>query len=610
MFEVAEGHVAHAGVFVVADVVLYAGAAAMVALNRGDLAGLVSEDRLEAVPVMVDTILRGATVQDLNVDTGMLNHYTNGPWPRRFARGRPLRDDLSAADGLGVEQAGVALRTSEAMLKPKPASKGRCTLTQTQLEDALYIGGQWSTASGPAVAARNPATESILAEVPSATAADVERALDAAKSARRSWAQLPATERAGHLRVVAGIVEDNAEDLAQALVAEGGKPVAIARGEVAFAIAYIRYISEWDRRIEGEILPGDTAEERIHLQRVPLGVVAALCAWNFPIALYFRKVAPALLTGNTVVVKPSEVTPLSSIMLTRLIDRHGSLPPGVLNLVTGDSLTGDALVRSPKADMITMTGHRDTGKIIVANAAPNLTRVSVELGGKAPAIVLADADLETAVEAVCTARHYFAGQVCTCAERVYVHASVFDEFTDRYLSKVRTLRVGQPGTTDIDLGPLVSEAQRTKAETAVSRAVRDGARVVEGGDRPAGPEFASGYWFSPTVLLDVHGGMDVVREETFAPITPIIAVSSLEDAVAQANDTRYGLSAYLYTADYRTVMRTTAALEFGEIYVNRTLGEAMQGFHIGHKESGLGGEDGKHGVLKYTQLQTVYHNYA
>jgi lactaldehyde dehydrogenase / glycolaldehyde dehydrogenase len=246
---------------------------------------------------------------------------------------------------------------------------------------------------------------------------------------------------------------------------------------------------------------------------------------------------------------------------------------------------------------------------VMADAAGNLTRVSLELGGKAPVIVWEDADLDLAVEAITMARHVNSGQACTSAERVFVHDSLFDAFVDRYTDRVAGLRVGDP-FGEVDLGPLASADQYRKATSAVERSIDEGARVVLGGGRPDGNAFERGYWLAPTVLVDVDPVMDVMREETFGPVTPIARVSSLEQAFALANETRYGLSALIFTDDYRTAMRAAHEFDFGELYINRSIGEQVQGHHAGHKQSGLGGEDGKHGVLRYTQLRTVYHNFA
>jgi lactaldehyde dehydrogenase/glycolaldehyde dehydrogenase len=314
-------------------------------------------------------------------------------------------------------------------------------------------------------------------------------------------------------------------------------------------------------------------------------------------------------TGNTVVIKPSEVTPLASIELIRLIDEHLALPPGVVNLVTGGPDTGRALVANPRASLISFTGHRDTGKEIMRVAADNLARTSLELGGKVPAIVWKDADLDLAVDAIIAARHTNCGQVCTSAERVLVHKDVLDEFTERYVAAAQALRIGDP-TGDVDLGPLVSQAQWRKTAAAIENALSEGAQLVTGGGRPAGDAFSAGYWHEPTVLRQVSPRMEILREEVFGPVTPIIGVDSLDEALAISNESRYGLSAYVFSNDYRAIMRVVDRLEFGEIFVNRTLGESVHAHHAGFKESGIGGEDGKWGLLRYTQVKTVYHHHG
>ncbi|RBQ18290.1 aldehyde dehydrogenase [Spongiactinospora rosea] len=483
------------------------------------------------------------------------------------------------------------------------------TATHIGSEAGLYIAGSWRRGGGPAIPVINPATEDVIATVPSATPEEVEEALAAAQRAQREWGRAPGGVRGALVRAIGDVIRANATELAELQTAEVGKPLAISHAEIAMAAQLADYTAGWDRRIEGEILPSDNADEVIHLNRVPIGVVAAVTAWNAPVALLVRKIAPALVAGNAVVVKPSELAPLSSIALVRMIAEAVDLPPGLLNLVTGGPETGLALVTSPRTGLVTLTGHRDTGKKVMAAAAANLTRVSLELGGKAPAIVWADADLDSAVPAVAMARHFNGGQVCTSAERVFVHESVFEEFVARYTALVGHLRVGDP-LTEVELGPLAGAAQRDKSIGAIERAKAEGARVVLGGGRPDGDAFERGFWVAPTVLVDVEPGMHIMREEVFGPVTPIAKVDTLERAFELANETRYGLSAYLYTADHRIAMRAERDLDFGELYVNRSIGEQAQGHHSGHRESGLGGEDGKHGVLRYTQLRSVYHNYA
>jgi lactaldehyde dehydrogenase/glycolaldehyde dehydrogenase len=455
----------------------------------------------------------------------------------------------------------------------------------------------------------NPATEATLAMVASASSTDIDDAVAAAATAQRAWSRTPGRVRGAYVRGIADVLRKNAEALGRSLTAEVGKPLAAAHGELDFAANYAEYVAGWDRRIEGEIVPSDNVDETINLLRVPLGVVVAITAWNFPIALFVRKVAPALIAGNTVVAKASEVAPLSTSTLIAMLDQQLELPRGVLNYVSGAGDVGRALVRHPGASMVTFTGHRDTGKQIMLDAAPNLTRVSLELGGKAPAIVLDDADLGRAVDAISIARHTNSGQVCTCAERVILQENAYDEFVERYARKAMSLRVGDP-TTDVDLGPLASDRQHAKAVGAIEQAVAEGATVVAGGGRPNGRTFERGYWLQPTVLVDMPRGANVMREEVFGPVTPIIRASSFEDALEIANDTRYGLSAFIFTSDYRRAMRAAQDLDFGELYINRSHGEQVQAHHSGHKESGMGGEDGKHGVLRYTQLRTVYHSYG
>lgn len=477
------------------------------------------------------------------------------------------------------------------------------------LPGTQYVDGAWSESAGESLTVIDPAAETPLAELPSSTADDVERALRAARRAQPDWARTPSVVRGAQLRAIADLIAEHKESLAALLVREVGKPAEQAAGEVAFAELFIRYNAEWDRRLEGEILPGDAPGETIHLLRVPVGVVAAICPWNFPLAVFCRKLGPALLTGNTIVAKPSQVAPLAVLELVRLVDEHLDLPAGVLNLVSGAADTGRALVRSELSSLVSFTGHRDTGKAIMAEAARNLTRVSLELGGKAPAIVWKDADLDVAIPAIVAARHTNAGQVCTSAERVLVHEDLLDAFTDRYVAAVEALTVGDPAGA-VDMGPLVSAEQLAKTQAAVELALEEGAEVVTGGGRPAGDAYARGYWHAPTVLRGVRPGMSVMTDETFGPVTPIAGIRSLDEALAVANDSRYGLSAYLFSRDYGTVMRSVAELEFGEIYVNRTLGESVHAHHAGFKESGLGGEDGKWGLLRYTQIKTAYHHHG
>ncbi|MFC4550056.1 MULTISPECIES: aldehyde dehydrogenase [Halorussus] len=472
-----------------------------------------------------------------------------------------------------------------------------------------YIDGEWCTAGTESFDVINPATEEVVATVPSATDEEVSNALAAADRAQDEWKNRPGIERANLLREMGDVIEESVADVAPLLVAEQGKPRSSAESEIVATADLARYVAGWGRRIEGDIVPSDNERESIHLQRHPVGTVVGIVPWNYPISIFTRKVFPALIAGNSIVVKPSEETPLATIRLLQRFDEELDLPDGLVNLVLGGGQVGERLVTADRTDYVTMTGSTETGKAIMRAAADSLTPVSLELGGKAPAIVCADADIDEAVEDVLTARITNAGQVCTCAERVYVHESVAEEFTEKYVEAASAVSVGDP-TTDPDMGPQVNTAELRKTDDAVRSAVDDGASVRLGGQTPAGSEFERGYWYEPTVLTDVDQSMDVIQSEVFGPVTPIVPVSSVEEAIEYANDVEYGLSSYVYTTDYRTAMRAAEELEYGETYLNRTLGEAWQGHHIGWKESGLGGEDGKYGVLKYTQLKSVYHDYS
>ena len=473
---------------------------------------------------------------------------------------------------------------------------------------AHYIGGQWQEPSGDdTVEVRNPTTEDVIGDFPTATEQEVQAAVEAANKAQVDWGRRPPKERGDLVREVADLMLEHQDELATLLVKEQGKPRSVAEGEIEASADLAEYMAEWDRRIEGDILPGDTRDESIHLQRQPVGVIAGIIPWNYPLAVFIRKFAPALVAGNTLVAKPSEVTPVATLRLTELIDEHVDIPDGVYNLVLGAGETGENLVTSRDIDMISMTGNVETGKQIMRQAADNLTEVSLELGGKAPAIVWKDADVDAAVDDVLTARITNTGQVCTCAERVYVHSDVRDEFEQKYVDAARDIELGDP-ESDPDMGPHVNERELGKTEEAVERASEQGAQIELGGETPG--EFESGYWYEPTVVTDVEQEMDIMQEEIFGPVTPIMEIDSLDEAIEYANDSRYGLSAYLFTNDYQVAMRASEELEFGETYINRTLGESWQGHHIGWNESGMGGEDGKYGFLKYTQLKTVYHNYA
>jgi lactaldehyde dehydrogenase/glycolaldehyde dehydrogenase len=473
---------------------------------------------------------------------------------------------------------------------------------------SLFIGGAWVPSSGDArLTIRSPATGALVATVPDANDADVDRAVDAAAAAFPAWSRRTAVERADFLLRLNQLVLRDLERLAQLLTLEVGKPIREARGEVDFATQLIRYAAENTRRIEGDIVPGSRPGEKILIDKLPHGVIGAISAWNFPIALLARKVAPAIAAGNTIVLKPHELTPVASLEFGKLIAEAG-IPAGVVNIVSGAIPTGQRLVTNPTVKLITMTGSTAAGKKIMAAAAPTLKEVRLELGGKAPFIVLDDADLEKAATAAVEARFLNAGQVCTCNERTYVHEKVYDRFLELLTQKISAIKVGDPSDEATQMGPKVSAAELEKVDAMVAKAVAQGAQVRMGGSRFTGKLFERGHFYQPTLLTGITHEMDIVHAEVFGPVVSVIKVKDFDEALKLANDSNYGLSAYLFTNDLSVLLRTTAELNFGEIYVNRSLGEAPQGFHHGYGDSGLGGEDGKYGLEAYVRTKTVYLN--
>lgn len=468
-----------------------------------------------------------------------------------------------------------------------------------------YINGGFTASSGTErIEVINPSTGALLCTVPESSAADVDSAFAAAYAAQSGWARTPAVERAGALRSVAAAIRGAQESLARVIVQEQGKTLGLARVEVSFTADYIDYMAEWGRRIEGEILESDRAGETIFLFRKPIGVVAGILPWNFPFFLIARKAAPALVTGNTIVIKPSEETPLNAVRFCELLNDVG-FPPGLINVVHGRGPTvGHALASSRQCGMVTFTGSVETGSAVLAATAPNITKANLELGGKAPAIVMGDADLAVAVNAVRDSRVINSGQVCNCVERVYVQRGVVDEFTERLACAMKDCRFGDPlADESVDYGPLINGAGFTKVDELVSGAVKAGASVVTGGHRGEGE---GGYFYEPTVLAGCRQDMEVVRREIFGPVVPIVPVEDLDEAISFANDSDYGLTSSVYTHDLNVALKVCEELRFGETYINRENFEAMQGFHAGWRKSGTGGADGKHGLYEFLQTHVVY----
>lgn len=477
--------------------------------------------------------------------------------------------------------------------------------TTTIRQYEMLINGEFVTGNAM-LPVLNPATEETISEVPAGTTEHVDAAVLAAERAQIDWARLPAIQRARHLHQIADAIRGKRSFLAHTIAEEQGKILSLAEVEVDFSADYVDYMAEFARRYEGEIIQSDRSGENILLYKAPIGVVAGILPWNFPFFLIVRKMAPALVTGNTIVIKPSGDTPNNACEFAKIV-AESALPKGVFNLVTGKGAeVGMALAGHAGVGMVSLTGSVEVGTAVMHAAAPNVTKVSLELGGKAPAIVMPDADLSLAVKAIRDSRIINTGQVCNCAERVYVQESIANEFVARMTRAMRNTVTGDPFTPGVEMGPLVSDAQLRSVESAVQQAEKDGAQVAVGGQRDGrGP----GYYYQPTVLIHCRQDMEIMRREIFGPVLPIATFSNLDEAIAMANDCEYGLTSSIFTRSLDVAMRAANELKFGETYVNREHFEAMQGFHAGWRKSGIGGADGRHGLEEFLQTHVVYMNY-
>ncbi len=470
------------------------------------------------------------------------------------------------------------------------------------LKSAAYINGQWMT-SEHCFEVTDPGTGQMIARVANLGAEDTRQAVDAATNAFPSWRKESARNRSSLLRRWFELIQANKEDLATLITAEGGKTYTESLGEVAYAASFVEWFSEQARRINGEILPSNTPDKRLLVTREPVGVCAAITPWNFPAAMITRKVAPALAVGCSVVVKPAEQTPLTALALAVLAERAG-MPPGVFNVVTGDAaaapIIGEALTGDSRVRKLSFTGSTQVGRLLMAQSAPNLKRLSLELGGNAPFIVFPDADLDAAVEGAIASKYRNSGQTCVCANRFLVHKDVMDAFADKLATKVRALQVGYGFESGAQIGPLIDESGLDKVCTLVTDAVSQGATIVTGGT----PDARGGLYFQPTVIKGVTPQMRMMHEEIFGPVAPLFAFSTEEEAVQLANATEFGLAAYFYTRDPGRIFRVSEALEYGMIGVNTGLMSSEVAPFGGIKQSGFGREGSQHGVDEY--LSTKY----
>ena len=471
----------------------------------------------------------------------------------------------------------------------------------------MWINGAFTTGnSGNVIEVRNPATEEIIDTAPAANAADINLAVTAAQAAFPGWKKTPAGEKAELLHEVAQKLTERTEEFARLLTLEGGKPLIENRDEMGWSAACFRYYAEIGRNSRGRVIPSIEESQLALVLKEPYGVVAAIVPWNYPILLMAWKVAPALAAGNTVVLKPSEMTPLSTLLFAELF---AHLPAGVVNIVSGyGSECGEPLVLDPRVRVIAFTGSLATGQRIAQLVAPQMKKLHLELGGKDAFIVAEDADLDVAVPGVAWAALLNAGQVCTSTERVYVQEAIAPEFIERITEYAHGLRLGPGLDPDTDIGPIIGERYRNKIEEQVAEARAQGARILTGGQRP--PRLPRGYFYEPTVMTHVDHSMAIMREETFGPTIPIMTYRSFDEAIALANDSKYGLGANLYTHDPVKAKRFFEEVEAGTLWINDPLTDNDAGPFGGFKMSGVGRELGEEGLDEFRETKHVHWDFV
>jgi succinate-semialdehyde dehydrogenase/glutarate-semialdehyde dehydrogenase len=470
------------------------------------------------------------------------------------------------------------------------------------LRELCFIDGGWIAAdSGATLEVKNPATGQRLGTIPSMGAAETRRAIAAAAAALPAWRGRTAKDRAVIMRRWFDSMIAHQEDLATLMTAEQGKPLAESKTEIAYSASFIEWFAEEAKRLYGDIIPGHQADKRIMVLRQPVGVVAAITPWNFPSAMITRKAGPALAAGCTMILKPATQTPLSALALAELAHRAG-IPKGVFNVITGSATgIGGEMTGNPTVRKLTFTGSTEVGKKLMAQCAGTMKKLSLELGGNAPFIVFDDADLDAAVQGAMASKYRNTGQTCVCANRLLVQAGVYEEFTAKLKAAVTQLRVGDGLAGITDQGPLIDAKAVAKVEEHISDALANGAKVALGGKRHT----LGGTFFEPTILTDVTPKMLVAREETFGPVAPLFKFETEAQAIAMANDTEFGLAAYIYTRDLARSWRVSEAVEYGIVGLNTGIISTEVAPFGGVKESGIGREGSKYGILDYTEIKYV-----
>ncbi|MNQ70867.1 Glutarate-semialdehyde dehydrogenase DavD [compost metagenome] len=472
-------------------------------------------------------------------------------------------------------------------------------LKDTQLfRQQAYIDGTWLDAdSGQTLAVNNPATNEIIGTVPKMGAAETRRAIEAADRALPAWRALTAKERATKLRRWFELLMENQDDLGRLMTLEQGKPLAEAKGEIAYAASFIEWFAEEAKRVYGDTIPGHQADKRILVLKQPIGVTAAITPWNFPAAMITRKAGPALAAGCTMVIKPASQTPFSALALVELAHRAG-IPRGVLSVVTGSAgEIGAELTSNPIVRKLSFTGSTEIGRQLMAECAKDIKKVSLELGGNAPFIVFDDADLDAAVEGALASKYRNAGQTCVCANRLYVQDGVYDAFAAKLMAAVAKLKVGNGLEDGITTGPLIDAKAVAKVQEHIADAVGKGAKLVAGGNS------LGGNFFEPTILLNVPNHAAVAREETFGPLAPLFRFKDEAEVIAMSNDTEFGLASYFYARDLGRVFRVAEALEYGIVGVNTGIISTEVAPFGGIKASGLGREGSKYGIEDYLEIK-------
>lgn len=471
---------------------------------------------------------------------------------------------------------------------------------QSLLKDKCLIDGKWQAAEDNAkIAVTNPADGEIVGHVPSLTAKQIEGAINASEKAFKSWRALPAAKRSALLRKWFDLMIEQADDLAMIMTCEQGKPVKEARGEILYAASFVEWFAEEAKRTYGDTIPSPQVNQRITVIKQPIGVTAAITPWNFPAAMITRKAAPALAAGCTMIVRPASLTPLTALALGELAQKAG-IPAGVLQIVTGKSSSiGKVLTESQIVRKLSFTGSTEVGRALMAECAPTIKRISLELGGNAPFIVFDDADLDAAVKGAIACKYRNAGQTCVCANRILVQSGVYDAFTEKLKQAVQALKVGNGINPTTDIGPLIEESALKKVDDHIADAVEKGGKLVLGGKR------LGGLFYEPTIMTNITSDMRFAREETFGPVAPLFKFDSESEAIEMANDTIFGLAAYFYTRDFARAVRVSEALEYGMVGHNTGLISNEVAPFGGVKQSGIGREGSKYGIEEYMETKYI-----